>query len=80
MLTEEEQEWLVNVFDHPGITYINVYVGKKDGKREYVQNCYLLWTLRDMLNSINGVKLDGVSNIDTFFRHVWQRSHIFKLI
>ena len=24
MLTEEEQVWLVNVFDHPGITYINV--------------------------------------------------------
>ena len=72
MLTEEEQEWLVNVFNRPDLTCINpgrkdnVYVGKKDGKREYVQTRYLLWTLGDLLNIINGVKLDGVSNINTF--------------
>ena len=74
MLTEEEQEWLVNVFDRPDITYLNpgrkdkdnVYVGKKDGKREHVQKRYLLWTLRDLLNIINGVKLDEVSNNNTF--------------
>ena len=72
LLTEEEQEWLVNVFERPDITYINpgrkdnVCVLQKDGKREYVQKRYLLWTLRDLLNIINGVKLDGVSNINTF--------------
>ena len=43
----------------------NAYVGKKDGKREYVQKRYLLWTLRDLLNIIYGVKLEGVSNINT---------------
>ena len=36
------------------------------GKREYVKKRYLLWTLRDLLNIINGAKLDVVSNINTF--------------
>ena len=31
MLKEEEQEWLVNVFDRPGITYKSM-LGKKMGK------------------------------------------------
>ena len=53
--TEDKQEWLVNVFDPPDITYLNpgrkddIYVGRKDEKREYVQKRYLLWTLSDLL-------------------------------
>ena len=36
-------------------------LGKKEGKREDVEKCYLSWALRDLLNIINGAKLDGMS-------------------
>ena len=69
MLTEEEQDCLVNVFDRPDIhkprSEKQCICWEKDGKREYVQKRYLLWTLRDLLNIIYGVKLEGVSNINT---------------
>ena len=53
-LTEEQQKWLDDAFDRPDITYVNpgrkdnVYVGKKDGERQYVQKRYLLWSLSEL--------------------------------
>ena len=46
-MTESEKEWLKNLLDKPDITYVTPgrkdhrYVGKVDGKRQYVQNRYL---------------------------------------
>ena len=48
VLSEEEKEWLLTFFDRPDIKYIkpdrkdNVYIGKENGIRKYVQKCYLL--------------------------------------
>ena len=80
MLTEAEQESIVNVFDRPDIAYINP--GREDGKREDVQKRYLSWALRDLLNIINGVKLDGMSNntfSDTFGKDLTFSSLIYYI-
>ena len=50
-LTESEKEWLKNFLDKPDIIYVipgrkdHRYVGKIDGKSQYVQKRYLMWTL-----------------------------------
>ena len=62
-LTENEKEWLKNLLDKPDITYVTPgrkdhrYVGKVDGKSQYVQKRYLMWTLSDLLNIANGSSL-----------------------
>ena len=40
-LTEEQQKWLNDAFVNPG-RKDNVYVGKKDGERQYVQKLSLI--------------------------------------
>jgi len=72
-LNEEEVEWLKNYMERPEMTYINpgkkdnVYVGKVNGKSSFVQKQYLLWTLRDTLDIINGSELEGAPNETSFF-------------
>ena len=63
-LTEsKKKKWLKNFFDTSDITYVTPcrkdhrYVGKIDGKSQYVQNQYLMWTLNDLLNIANGSSL-----------------------
>ena len=62
-LTESEKQWLKNFLDKPNITYVTPgrkddrYVGKVDGKSQYVQKRYLMWTLNDLLNIANGSSL-----------------------
>ena len=62
-LAESEKEWLKNFLDEPDITYITPgrkdprYVGKVDGKSQYVQKRYLMWTLNDLLSIANGSSL-----------------------
>ena len=71
-LSEKEVEWLKIYMERPEMTYINpgkkdhVYVGKIDGKSSFVQKQYLLWTLRDTLDIINGNELEGGSNETSF--------------
>lgn len=58
--TAEEEEWLAEFFQRPEITKHsprrkdNVYVGKVDGERRYLQVRYLLWTIREVLSIANG--------------------------
>ena len=67
-LNPEEEEWLHEFLDRGDISYINpgrkdnVYIGKKDGKSQYVQKRYLLWKLHDLFEIING---PGVEIKDT---------------
>lgn len=72
-LTEEEKQWLCNSLDRADLTYINpgrrdhVYIGKKDGQRQYRQKRYLLWNLRDLLNILNGNEVSGSpTGVETF--------------
>ena len=59
-LSPEETEWLIKFMDRPDITYTNPgkkdqrYVGKENGKIKFVPIRYLLWTIRDLLDIING--------------------------
>ena len=49
-LTESEKGWLKNILNEPDITYVTLgqkdhrYVGEVDGKSQYVQKRYILWT------------------------------------
>ena len=59
-LTESEKEWLKKFLDKPDITHVTPgrkdhrYVEKVDGRSQYVQKRYLMWTLNDLLNIANG--------------------------
>ena len=59
-LASEQIEQLKKFLDKLDMIYINpgkkdhVYVGKKDGVSQYTQKQYLLWTLRDILEILNG--------------------------
>ena len=54
--------WLLEMLQRPDMTYANsrrkynVYIGKIDGKRCFVQKRYLLWNLRHSLEISNGQK------------------------
>ena len=84
-LSEEEVKWLKNYLERPEMTYINpgkkdnVYVGKVDGKSVYVQKQYLLWTLRDTLDIINGSEFEGGPNNEANFfkahkQYIWNKN------
>ena len=44
----------------------NVYIGKLDGERKYLPWQYLLWTLKDLLDIINGSELHSSNFVSTF--------------
>ena len=72
VLSEEEKKWLLTFFDRPDIMYINpgrkdnMYISKVIGIRKYVQKCYLLWKLRDLLSITNGVDIKGMVMAETY--------------
>ena len=72
VLSEEEKKWLLTFFDRPDIMYINpgrkdnMYISKAIGIRKYVQKCYLLWKLRDLLSITNGVDIKDMVMAETY--------------
>ena len=62
-LSENEVEWLCKFMEIPDITYTNPgkkdqrYIGKENGKSKFVPIRYLLWTIRDLLEILNGCSL-----------------------
>ena len=66
VLFEEEKEWLLIFFDCSDITYINpggkgnVYIGKENGIRRYVQK------LRHLLSIVNGVDIEDMVVAETY--------------
>ena len=58
-LTEDQENFLLDVFERSDTTYTtlsrkeNVYIGKIDGQKTFVQKRYLFWNLRDDLNIIS---------------------------
>ena len=61
-LTESEKESLRNVLDKPDIIFVTRgrkdqrYVGKVDGKSQYVQKWYLMWILNYLLNTAKNIR------------------------
>jgi len=54
----------------------NVYIGKVDGERKYLPRQYLLWTLRDLLDIINGTE----SNFQSTFSEKLTFSQLYDFI
>ena len=71
-LNEDEIAWLTEFLDRPDVSLItpgkndHVYVGKVDGKKQFLQKRYLLWTLRDLLDIANGCSVLKMRNIFGF--------------
>eukprot|EP00111_Clytia_hemisphaerica_P007688 TCONS_00022348-protein len=59
-LETEEEQWLQDFLDRPDISRQTpgrkdtVYIGKVNGERQYKQKRYLQWTLREILDIVNG--------------------------
>ena len=71
-LSEDEVEWLCKFMERPDTTYTNPgkkdqrYIGKENGKSKFVPIRYLLWTIRDLLEILNGCSLVIQSETDDF--------------
>ena len=70
-LCEKKKEWMLEFLGRSDITYTNpgrkdsVYVGKINGERKYLSRQYLLWTLRDLLDIVNGSS-ESLQNSQSF--------------
>ena len=77
-LTESEKESLRNVLDKPDIIFVTRgrkdqrYVGKVDGKSQYVQKWYLMWILNYLLNTAKNIReLSWMSHRVICFWFLW---------
>ena len=43
-----------------------IYIGKVDGERSYLPRQYLLWTLKDLLDIIDGSEIHSPNFVSTF--------------
>ena len=61
-MSDDQEHWHLEMLERPDMTTTNpgrkdnVYVGKIDLERCYVQERYLLWNLRDAFEMLNGLK------------------------
>ena len=78
-LSDAQNKWLLNFLDRSDLSYTTPgrkdqqYVGKIDGQSQFVQKRYLLWSLNDILDIINGNTLinEGDANfIERFSRKI----------
>ena len=59
-LSDDKKAWLIEVLGRSDLTYTNpgradnVYIGKIDGERQYLPRQYLLWSLKDLHDILNG--------------------------
>ena len=71
-LSADEIEWLLEFMERPDVTYTNPgrkdqrYIGKENGKSKFIPIHYLLWTLRDLLDMVNGCSLVVEDGFDSF--------------
>ena len=62
-LSEEKKDWMIEFLNLSDMTSTNprrqdnAYIGKVDVEWKYLPRQYLLWTLKDLLDIINGSKL-----------------------
>ena len=85
-LTEEEKQWIVDNLDRAYVTYVSpgrkdhVYIGKKDGERQYCQKRYLLWNMRHLLNILNGNEVAGSTTVAETFVGRFEKPLSFSLL
>ena len=84
-LSEEKKDWMIEFLSRSDMTYTNpgclgnVYIGKVDGERKYLPRQYLLWTLKDLLDIINGSELHS-SNFVSIFLEKLTFSQLYDFI
>ena len=67
-LSDDKKAWLIEVLGRSDLTYTNpgradnVYIGKIDGERQYLPRQYLLWSLKDLHDILNGTLLRTMYN------------------
>ena len=88
-LNDDKKAWLIDFLGRNDITYTNpgradnVYIGKVEGERKYMPRQYLLWTLRDLLEIINGTHelvLQSCSNFVSSFSEKLTFSQLYDFI
>ena len=71
-LSQEKKDWIIKFLSRSDMAYANpgcqdiVYIGKVDGERKYLPRQYLLWTLKDLQDIINGSELRSSNFVSTF--------------
>ena len=67
-LSDDKKAWLIEVLGRSDLTYTNpgradnVYICKIDGERQYLPRQYLLWSLKDLHDILNGTLLRTMYN------------------
>ena len=84
-LSEKKKEWMFEFLGRSDITHTNpgrqdnVYVGKVNGERQYLPRQYLLWTLRDLLDIVNGTsELLSIQNSSSYSFLCSQKSSLSR--
>ena len=71
-LSEEKKDWMIEFLSWSDMTCTNpgcqdnVDTGKVDGEPKYLPRQYLLWTLKDLLDMINGSELHSSNFVPSF--------------
>ena len=78
-LDADEKSWLIDFLDRQGIMYTTpgkrhqVYMGKINGEKVYETKKYLLWTLNDLLDILNGCEVTGFQTEDSFMNELGRK-------
>ena len=79
---EKRKEWMIEFLGRSDTTYTNpgrqdnIYMGKVNGERKQLPKQYLLWTLRYLLDIINGAE----SNFESTFSEKLTFSQLYDFI
>ena len=71
-ISEEKKDWMIEFFSRSDMTCTNpgcqdnVDTGKVDGGPKYLPRQYFLWTLKDLLDMINGSELHSSNFVPSF--------------
>ena len=71
-LSEQKKDCMIAFLSWSGMTYTNpghqdnVYIGRADAEQKYLHWQYLLRTLKDLLDIINGRELHSSNFVSTF--------------
>ena len=88
-LSDDKKAWLIEVLGRSDLTYTNpdradnVYIGKIDDERQYLSCQYLLWSLKDLHDTLNGTSASigqAPPNFQTTFSEKLTFSQLYDFI
>ena len=81
-LNDDKKVWLIEVLVRSDLTYTNpgradnVYIGKIDGEQKYLPRQYLLWSLKDLHDILNGTSASIEQAPPNFQTRVFGEAHL----